>query len=61
MFYLYKIGDQKVVVAAASTTVAKHGLNQKFPGASATLIHLVDDMIQVQGTLTLEAETKTLD
>jgi hypothetical protein len=54
--FIYKVGDRKVAVAAENTTVAKHGLSQRYPGVSTLYLDVVDEIIQVNGNLTIDQQ-----
>ena len=61
MIYVYMIDGKKIGVAAASSTIAQFGIQQKYPGQTSRYVGTMDDFFQVNGTADLEGECKVID
>jgi hypothetical protein len=56
MIYVYRVGERTIAVAADSSTIANHGLNQKFANLQKRYLYRIDELIQVNGNLTIDQQ-----
>lgn len=61
MIFLYQVDKQKVAIIAQSTTIANHGLNQRYPNVSKRYLGIIDEIFQVDGNMTMDGEFAIID
>lgn len=59
MIYVYKINNEfNVGVIAENSTMARHGLDQKFPGVVISYVTTLNEVFQVNGNMNMDGEIK---
>lgn len=62
MIYVYKINNEfNVGVIAENSTMARHGLDQKFPGVTVSYVAVLNEVFQVNGNVNMDSEIKVVN
>ena len=57
MIYVYKINNEfNVGVIAENSTMARHGLDQKYPGVPVSYLAVLNEIMQVNGNVNMDSE-----
>jgi hypothetical protein len=62
VIYVYKINNEfNVGVIAENSTMARHGLDQKFPGVAVSYVAVLNEVFQVNGNMNMDSEIKVVN
>lgn len=62
MIYVYKINNEfNVGVIAENSTMARHGLDQKYPGVSVSYVAMLQEIMQVNGNVNMDSEVSVVN